>query len=111
MTTVTPIRHKKIPVLFLLLFFHGCAFLDPLYTIGDEIDSDKVTREEAKDSFYSAIAIKAALCGKESHRWILKKAIATFSEDLCKEDKDLDIYSESDGLLRSCSNRYAYVNK
>ncbi|TGK33740.1 hypothetical protein EHQ12_02265 [Leptospira gomenensis] len=102
---------NKISALFLFLLFQGCGLLDPFYTVVDETDSDKVTREEAKDSFYSAVVLKAAICGEESQRWILKKTLATFSEDLCEEDKDLDVYSESDGLLRSCSNRFTHVRK
>ncbi|MEI1276750.1 hypothetical protein V6Z05_00340 [Leptospira venezuelensis] len=100
-------KHIFISISF--LFSLNCL-LDPLWEVRDELSAHKVPRSQALSEYNNAVLVKAVSCGPKFSNDILMKGLTTLMRDECESD---DLYSSNyDEFreLRSCKNKYAYVD-
>ncbi len=99
----------KFVLIGISLLLYGCI-IDPLWKARDELTSYKIPRSRALSEYQNAVLVKAISCGPKYRNDILLKGQTTLLRDECQSD---DLYSSNYNEfreLRSCDNRYAYLD-
>ena len=100
---------KHIFITILFLFYVNCI-LDPVWKARDELSNNKIPRSHALSEYNNTVLIKALSCGPQYRNDVLLKGQTTLLRDECQSD---NLYSSNYNELRelrSCDNRYAYVD-
>ncbi|MEI1276764.1 hypothetical protein V6Z05_00410 [Leptospira venezuelensis] len=99
---------KYIFISILFLFSLNCI-LDPLWKARDELSGKKIPRSHALSEYNNAVIVKAVSCGPKYSNDILMKGQTTLLRDECQSDSLYSSNYDEFRELRSCKNRYAYV--
>lgn len=90
------------------LLLSNC-FLDPIWKARDELNPDKIPRSHALAEYQNAVLLKALSCGPQYRNDVLLKGQTTLLRDECKSDSLYPSNYNEFRELRSCENRYTYV--
>lgn len=90
------------------LLISNCI-LDPIWKIRDDLSDNKIPRDQALSEYYNAVLIKATSCDPKYTNDILIKGSTTLFSNECGEGLVPNSNYNELRELRSCRNRYAYV--